>query len=449
MKRFLAVLLCCLCLPFTACTEETPQTTTKNTELAEITDTELPAPETQEVLLPQTRNLPCPHDFGPWETVLAPQEGVAGQETRLCNDCGEEESRDLDPLPPHEHEYTETVYLPSCLEEGYVLKTCPCGDETKTDVAKAKGHIFGDWSIEKAPTTEEEGMEFRLCEECGIKETSPLEKILPPPEVHIHSYTETVYDPTCESAGYTLTECTCGDYFQTPGASALGHEYGEWYTALEPGFYAGLLRRDCLHCNEAEAKTIPALSAELLPEGTEPQEELPSGTVFYLNQRDNRWGDLQVGCGNIKNNGCGPTCIAMALGYFGIHVTPYEVAQWLYEYTVEFNRSFHGISAAGIRLALEHWNRTVIPIQTYEDMITHLNNGALIVGAQGYGTFVAHPDSSHCIILFDLTEEGTVTCYDSYTQRLSGSYAAELIWEERSAIPVDLRKEGVTHFAVY
>jgi hypothetical protein len=184
-------------------------------------------------------------------------------------------------------------------------------------------------------------------------------------------------------------------------------------------------------------------------EDTGTPEDLPTGTITYYNQRDVRWGDLQLGCGNMKNNGCGPTSIAMVLSYFGTAVTPPEVATWLYENTIEYNHAFHGISATGLRLGLEHWNRTVVPLRSYDEMITHLRQGAIVIGAQGKGAFVSHADSSHCIVIFNLTEDGKVTCYDSYTERLCGSYSAERIWKERSSIPVDLRKEGVTHFAVY
>lgn len=481
MKRFLPLLLCCLCLLLAACTEEASTNTQTNILPGKQTESDLHVTDTEGILSSEPSDLPCSHVFGSWETVIAAEEGVAGLEKQVCTLCGEEETRETDPLPVHVHVYTETVYLPNCLEEGYTLKTCTCGEQQKTDVTKASGHIFADWTVEKAPSVEAEGLKSRTCNECGIKETDPVEKLPPPPVVHVHEYTETVYPPTCLTDGYIARSCTCGDYYTLTGDPSPGHRYGEQYVALEPGTYGGLARRDCLECGEVEMTTIPALpvapDVNDTPDGestdtedggfgslssdsgngdgdsdtedTGTPEDHPTGNITYYNQRDVRWGDLQLGCGNMKNNGCGPTSIAMVLSYFGTDVTPPEVATWLYENTIEFNRAFHGISATGLRLGLEHWNRTAVPIHTYEDMIAHLEQGAIIIGAQGKGAFVTHAESSHCIVIFGLTEEGKVSCYDSYTERLSGSYSAQRIWKERSTLPVDLRKEGVSHFAVY
>ena len=43
--------------------------------------------------------------------------------------------------------------------------------------------------------------------------------------VHIHSYTETVVQPTCTEEGYTLHTCNCGSSYQDNVRPALGHHF--------------------------------------------------------------------------------------------------------------------------------------------------------------------------------------------------------------------------------
>jgi len=209
---------------------------------------------------------------------------------------------------------------------------------------------------------------------------------------------------------------------------------------------------DVSHSGSGQTSSGSAPEDDTDDGGTPPDLPLPPNTpkpLTYYSQRDIRWGEKELGCGNMKNNGCGPSAIAMAMSAFGIEVTPYETAEWLYENTVEFNRSFHGISGTGLKLGLEHFGRTVEPVRTYEEFLGHLNSGAVIVGCQGQGHFVSGKNSSHCITMTGIDDSGMVTCYDPFTPKNNGLYHAEDLWEERSKVPVDLRKEGVTHYAVY
>ncbi len=44
-------------------------------------------------------------------------------------------------------------------------------------------------------------------------------------ELHIHSYSSTVTDPTCTAQGYTTHICSCGESYKDNYTSALGHNY--------------------------------------------------------------------------------------------------------------------------------------------------------------------------------------------------------------------------------
>ena len=45
---------------------------------------------------------------------------------------------------------------------------------------------------------------------------------------HVHSYTTTVFEPTCYAEGYTLYECACGDSYKADFTPKADHTWGPW-----------------------------------------------------------------------------------------------------------------------------------------------------------------------------------------------------------------------------
>lgn len=76
-----------------------------------------------------------------------------------------------------------------------------------------------------------------------------------PSETHTHSYIETKVAPTCTEKGYTLHECSCGNYYKTDEVPANGHTEtevkGKPATCTEDGLTDG---KKCSVCNEV---TVP------------------------------------------------------------------------------------------------------------------------------------------------------------------------------------------------
>lgn len=78
---------------------------------------------------------------------------------------------------------------------------------------------------------------------------------------HQHSYTTTVVAATCENGGHTLFACECGDSYQGEETAALGHEYGEWVTVLEPTYETeGKKEQKCRRCDAGLSESIPKLA---------------------------------------------------------------------------------------------------------------------------------------------------------------------------------------------
>lgn len=79
------------------------------------------------------------------------------------------------------HENTERVGVkdPTCTEPGSTGKlVCKDCNETLEEAAEiaATGHSYGEWTVVKEATTEEEGLEKRVCEKCDAEQTRSIPK---------------------------------------------------------------------------------------------------------------------------------------------------------------------------------------------------------------------------------------------------------------------------------
>lgn len=385
----------------------------------------------------------CVHDYGEWDTVRIPDEQSDGLRRRICRICGEAEEEILPALPAHKHEYTTTTLLPTCTEDGYTVHICACGVTVQTDRTPATGHSFGEWETVSEPAGGNPGYREHTCLLCGDRYGEDF--FLDPAEGgHEHDYTywSEVIPPTCTYPGYSAVYCICGSELRSDFVPATGHQWGEWEETLAPdGTRNGVEQQMCDLCCDIRSRTVFAPDQKKTPKIT--------NEVEYLCQRDDRWGSIALGCGTVGRNGCAPTAVAMALHLYGVEVTPGEVCTWLYKNTAEFNSSFHGTSGSGIRLLAEHYGREVLPIVTEEEFREHLAAGAAVVGAQGYGYFSSQVNGSHGILILAGSEDGKCLCYDPYYLTKCGEYDLTEIWNQRSKIDVDLRFDGVTHYAIY
>lgn len=115
------------------------------------------------------------HTPGEWTVKTEATEEAEGLEVLVCTECGGEiGSRVIDKLE-HVHSYTEEYEAPTCTQDGYMKKTCQCGDVIY-EVIPAAGHQYGEAKIVE-PTCEAEGSSVITCEICGHEEETVLNKI--------------------------------------------------------------------------------------------------------------------------------------------------------------------------------------------------------------------------------------------------------------------------------
>ena len=186
------------------------------------------------------------HNFGEWETTKDATCVELGEQVRACA-CGETETQ---VIPVTGHSYNSVVTAPTCLEQGYTTHTCHCGNSYTDAYVSAIGHSFGEWTITKDPTDEEQGEQKRTCV-CGKVETLIIPAIG-------HTYESVVTVPTCTEQGYTTYTCQCGDSYVDNYVDATGHSFGEWKIVQAATCEEnGVLIRACA-CGETETQVIPA-----------------------------------------------------------------------------------------------------------------------------------------------------------------------------------------------
>lgn len=170
-------------------------------------------------------------------------------------------------IPAKGHNYKTTINNPTCLESGYYIHTCECGegyDERYTDPLghnevidhatlptcekngltegshcercgeiflmqtsiPATGHDY--YEVVTDPTCTSQGYTTHICNNCGNSYNNSYVTTSP------HSYTPSVIAPTCTREGYTAYICDgCADTYYDNYVNVTGHTYGEWEKASE------------------------------------------------------------------------------------------------------------------------------------------------------------------------------------------------------------------------
>lgn len=238
-----------------------------------------------------------------------------GERTYTCSDCGYFYT---DTIQPTGH--TQTV-IPAvdatCEESGLTegVKCSVCGETlVKQEVINAKGHSEATREENRAePTCADDGS-YTLVTYCTVCDKVLSAEVKTIPATGLHSYVDTVTEPTCTQDGYTTHTCSvCGDTYtdsyvektghtevideavpascesagKTQGVHcsvcgtvitaqeeipALGHKWGEWVRTKDSTCSAhGEETRVCSNCNKSETNALElADHHEVTREGTKP-----------------------------------------------------------------------------------------------------------------------------------------------------------------------------------
>lgn len=162
------------------------------------------------------------------DTVVEPTCTKQGYAEKKCSRCGETDYFYNIPMIDHDYQL-DKVIEPTCTSEGQIIYICTsCGDRCVEQQAKL-AHSFGNWRTFRPAETEESSIQIRTCSVCGAYELRIYD-----PEgttsgypVHVHHFVVTEkLDATCESDGYEIGFCICGEK-KTEIIKSLGHDINE------------------------------------------------------------------------------------------------------------------------------------------------------------------------------------------------------------------------------
>jgi len=145
-----------------------------------------------------------------------------------------------------------------------------------TDFMRAIYSQFGATSVKSTVTEDENITVDGVCyEDFYIVKILPDERlklildILEEEGTHQHVIEETYKEPTCLENGYIKKECYCGYVMYATGTStfALGHDWDEWLTTVEPTETSeGEQIRTCLRCEATEKQVLDMIHVHVYEE---------------------------------------------------------------------------------------------------------------------------------------------------------------------------------------
>lgn len=81
-------------------------------------------------------------------------------------------------------------------------------------------------------------------------------------DVHAHTFRQTVIEPTCNSIGYTVNTCACGETYYSDYLPETEHTFGDWITEQAATLIAGGEEyRTCALCGLLQTRDVENLSA--------------------------------------------------------------------------------------------------------------------------------------------------------------------------------------------
>ena len=192
----------------------------------------------------------CSHIYD--DTVFPPSCTEDGYTLHVCRLC--KESEKISPVPATGHTYSSegTQIEVGCESYGYISKVCDtCNSVEMTDMQDPLGHNYVlASSIGATPTAD--GEEIYTCSRCEHSHRIVLKYSTETDSSHTHRDTVLVIQPTCDTAGYTLYGCDdCNSHRYESYTEPLGHM--NMTEIIPPSCQSeGYTRRFCKNCEKEE-----------------------------------------------------------------------------------------------------------------------------------------------------------------------------------------------------
>ncbi len=241
-------------------------TTTTTGDDTNLTTTTEQAAQTTTTTAPEDTNTVA-HVWSEW-TVKAATCTAAGSKTRTCADCGETQTQAVAAAGHKWDKGKVTVEPTSCTDKGSKLLTCQTCNETKTAVIDGK-HTYGAWQWEEYQYTIDYGKDhpgyvpgfpttatytshrqYRLCAECGRKETDGTANHSCQRGSKNHTITR-VKEGKCDQRDVMRSTCKiCGWYVEYEGEAGKHNLVEETFHLTDYGPYTNELDASIYTCTD-------------------------------------------------------------------------------------------------------------------------------------------------------------------------------------------------------
>ena len=154
--------------------------------------------------------------------------------------------------------------------------------------------------------------------------------------------------------------------------------------------------------------------------------------ISYYSQRDPRWANVLIGSSYLGMSGCVVTNLTSVVNYFtNTNYTPVDIGHILHDAGIYNPPSNNGSTSNAYGYIANYFGLTYRNALSYQDVVTELLKGKVIVGAVGPGEFTIDP-YTHGLLIYGYDENGYVMVHDPYNSQKTKKYPLSLIWNQRS-----------------
>ena len=107
----------------------------------------------------------CEHTYSEWETKVAPTCTAFGYDTRVCSECGEEETKIVEAVGHSYANNQQDVVLreTTCVDDGMTLKSClNCGEQELQISPKTGVHIYEEGVCKYCELPQSQGLVYEM-----------------------------------------------------------------------------------------------------------------------------------------------------------------------------------------------------------------------------------------------------------------------------------------------
>lgn len=121
----------------------------------------------------------------------------------------------------HKHQWSEwqVSKVATCTQDGINIRVCDDCGESQSIPVSATGHSYSEWIVVKEATCAQEGERYIICSACNDKKTESLSKS----STHTYNEGTITKSPTCTASGSKTVVCTVCNATKEESISPLGH----------------------------------------------------------------------------------------------------------------------------------------------------------------------------------------------------------------------------------